>query len=57
MSKSKSNWSVQFGSVKSLDMSAAIFKPKVKKNPYIRGARYRKLEGVNHKTMTNSEAY
>jgi hypothetical protein len=53
----KSNWSVKFGAVKSIDVSDVHFKPKAKANPYIRNKTYLKRPGVNMKAMTNAEAY
>jgi len=56
--KSSSNdWKVNFGSVKSIDVSDVHFKPKAKANPYIRGKRYQKLPSINLRGMSNSEAY
>jgi hypothetical protein len=53
----KSNWSVRFGAVKSVDVSDNQFKPKAKANQYIRNKTYLKRPSINMKGMSNSEAY
>lgn len=50
------NWGVKFGTVKSVDVSAVIYKQVRKENPYLRGASYRRRKGVAI-IGTNSECY
>ena len=54
---SSNDWKVNFGSVKSVDVSDVHFKPKAKANPYIRGKRYQKRPGISTRGMSASEAY
>jgi hypothetical protein len=51
-------WSVKFGIVKSVDVSAVIYKQSRKENPYIRSAAYRAIK-PKHSTLigSNSEIY
>jgi hypothetical protein len=56
-STTRSNWSVKFGAVKSVDASEVIFKATVKVNPYLRSKTYLKRPGISMKGKTNAEAY
>lgn len=56
--KQNNNWAApQRKVIKSIDISAVVFKPKFKENPYLRSASYRALPGKSTKGLTNSEAY
>jgi hypothetical protein len=55
--KNNDNWAApQRKGIKSVDMSAVVYKPTFKSNPYLRTPTYRKQKSV---TMigTNSEVY
>lgn len=55
----KSNWSAPMRKgVRSVDISAVIYKYELKKNPYIRSSAYRKtMPKVSTLIGTNSEIY
>lgn len=58
MTKNKNNkWSApQSKEIRSIDISAILFKPSTKSNPYLRTPTYRRKRSVPM-TGTNSECY
>jgi hypothetical protein len=57
MKNKKQNWSApQNKIIKSIDISAVLFKPAPKANPYLRTPTYRKQKSVSL-LGTNSEVY
>ena len=57
MTKKKQNWKApQSKEIRSIDISAILFKPSTKSNPYLRTPTYRRKQSVPM-TGTNSECY
>jgi len=57
MKNKKQNWSApQSKEIRSIDISAILFKPAPKSNPYLRTPTYRRKRSVPM-TGTNSECY
>ena len=55
--KNNDNWTApQRKQIKSVDMSAVVYKPSIKMNPYLRTPTYRKQKSVSMQG-TNSEVY
>jgi hypothetical protein len=58
MTKKQNSWAApQRKTIRSVDVSAVVFKQTIKKNPYIRSASYRALPSKSMTGLTNSEAY
>jgi len=53
----KNNWEApQRKQIKSVDISAVVFRPVLKENPYLRTPTYRRAKSISLKG-TNSEVY